>query len=805
MATWKKVIVSGSVAELSASLYRGPGQSPQQITNLASTTILSGSFSGSFYGSFNGASLGGNTLEAATYDGDWGGGYFQTGSAGDGIWEIGVTTYSTAIDDINELLGTFVSVSDVNPLQTGTYTHTATATQTATSKILSFGTNLTDGNNNSYYPAKRATDASTYAQGGSDLNLNGTFTTNGAGTGDITTSATKTGTIYHIANNHSVVFTLKGTAGSFTNGTQTGNNPVRYFHEGVLEVYVNDASTPKIAVSLSGSTAAINTTLNNVTVVAGAVGNVYQSLLGQTQTTEAAGNTHKYRAGASVTVANAAFRDGWNWIAIVHNTQPGDAAGSDRTLKLYEFIKHSDSSTLINDGTTHVTAGVDAYNNFAITQGDSAFHYLSGVKYFSNTATISPLTSSILVSNSYKMVHPSISTTLGTPLISTGERFVATGSKISAADSINTTNTTANSTAAASIPILNATATTPFDSTLSASIYESFDITDYSDFFGWKDANDITGATITVTNNFKSPTSVTSAAFSTGSFYFKKGTVAGNTSQREYFNDETRRLPSNVDVTSAPVIAALKTTSAIGNTYGWNSETSLVSATAGYSDGLLCQPNNFVTGDGLSTGKLVYPSKGARNSDGNFTTVDLGPTSNVNYSAASGERYFYRNFYLNSSNSVTGIGFTAKGSATIVLSDATFTSNSNQIKVDFKIPGYYTAWIPMFDDADYSLSPGQLSRIAPNSSAALSTITVDTNGLNYTFASTSRKNILNRFDALGGAASVTAAAANAISIVVRITVPAGWTGNLTYLSTSALTGTVDTSGYDTTNANITWS
>lgn len=50
MATWKKVIVSGSVAELSASLYRAPGQPLQQVTDLASTTVLSGSFSGSFAG-----------------------------------------------------------------------------------------------------------------------------------------------------------------------------------------------------------------------------------------------------------------------------------------------------------------------------------------------------------------------------------------------------------------------------------------------------------------------------------------------------------------------------------------------------------------------------------------------------------------------------------------------------------------------------------------------------------------------------------------------------------------------------------
>jgi hypothetical protein len=801
MAEWKKVIVSGSVAELSASLYRGAGQSPQQVTNLASTTILSGSFSGSFHGTFNGANIG-NTLEATTYDNNWGGGYFQTGSVGDNIWEIGVTTYSTAIDDINELLGSLVSVSDVQPLTAGTVAHTAGGSPvTATSKNLSFGTDgaLSDADNNNYYPVKRNTDASTFAAGGANITLNGTYTA--AGSGDITTSATKSGTIYHLASNHSVAFTLKGTAGSFTNGTQTGNNPTRYFHEGVLEVYINNASAPAISVSLSGSDGAISTTSNNVTVVAGAVGNVYQSILGQAQSTQASGNTHKYRAGVSVTVANGAFRDGWNWIAIVHNTAPGDAAGSDRTLNLYEFIKHSDSSTLTNNGTSLVTNGSNAYNNFAITQGDGLYHYLSGVKYYTSTATVTPLTSSLSVSNSYRMVHPSVSITQGVG-IATGEKYIASGSKTSA--TVTTINATANSNPNATTPNLDANAATPYDSTLKLDLYETFDLGDFSNFFGYKDDNDILGSTFTVANSFKSPSSVTSGQFTTGSFYFKKGTASGNTSLKEYFNDEARRLPSNVDLTSAGVIAALKTTSAINTTYAWDSEGDL-STDVGYSDGLLCQPNSLTGGNGLTLGRLLHPTKGALNSDGNFTSVNLGPASNVNYSTATGVKYFYRNFYLNSSNTPTGIGLTAKGSARLVFSDATPTGN--QIKIDFKVPGYYTSegWISFFDDANLSLTGGgTLTRFVPNlSSPAVLTnqyIDIDSSGLNFSSGGNSHKILLNRWD---GGASITAANTNTLSVVVRITVPSGWTGYLDYLSVSLVTS--DVSSISTNSADITWS
>lgn len=87
MATWKKVIVSGSVAELSASLYRATGQPLQQVTNLASTTVLSGSFSGSFAGNFN---------IGAAEDGTYTDGLFTDFTI--------ATPVGTAVDRFNEVL-----------------------------------------------------------------------------------------------------------------------------------------------------------------------------------------------------------------------------------------------------------------------------------------------------------------------------------------------------------------------------------------------------------------------------------------------------------------------------------------------------------------------------------------------------------------------------------------------------------------------------------------------------------------------------------------------------------------------------
>lgn len=72
MATWKKVIVSGSQAELaavSASIALLVGAN-QQITTQQSTTFLTGSFTGSFTGTANLPDLTHSTgIEPFTYDG----------------------------------------------------------------------------------------------------------------------------------------------------------------------------------------------------------------------------------------------------------------------------------------------------------------------------------------------------------------------------------------------------------------------------------------------------------------------------------------------------------------------------------------------------------------------------------------------------------------------------------------------------------------------------------------------------------------------------------------------------------------
>lgn len=112
--------------------------------------------------------------------------------------------------------------------------------------------------------------------------------------------------------------------------------------------------------------------------------------------------------------------------------------------------------------------------------------------------------------------------------------------------------------------------------------------------------------------------------------------VNGANNSVEDFNLESFRLPSNLSLTSTSYASGGGNGPAV-----WNSQTSLVSGTAGY-DGLL-----------VYNGALRYPLQGFdsgdfRNvDDGNLNgpTIPGGYAGNPNYSAASGERAYLRYFY----------------------------------------------------------------------------------------------------------------------------------------------------------------
>ena len=804
MATWKKVIVSGSVAELSASLYRASGQPLQQVTDLASTTVLSGSFSGSFFGTFNGASAGGSTLESTVFNQSanqpWESGYFAAVSgSGDaeseGVWKTGTTSVSTAIADLNKLISSLISITPTANLTTAANQQVfSNGTNKVSARKLSFGADgtLDSTDNNSYYAVLRSTDASSYVPGGtSNLNLNGNWSSDGDSTATALETTTTTDRTDYIFHNGTLTLTinLRGDSAAIANssggGTVAGARPIRYFNTGSLKVFVNDSAAPKVTLNLSTTTAATASVYNNVTVNVGAVGNKYLN----STTTEASGDTYKYRVANTVSIANAAWRNGWNWVAVVHDRPSAD---TDYTLDIYEFIKHDSEPQMTGMVTVStINNGSVANGNVSLTSTSTA--YLSGVKYHSGTVTMTPVTSSFYVENAYKMVHPGITINNGTSNITLTTKAIASGSKTSATQTA--TNATVTAVPAVAVPDLDATLVTPYDSNLSMQVFDEFQISSgFSNFFGFKPANTIVGSTISVTHPFK--TTQTSTAFSTGSFLLKTGTPSTNTDMVEFFIDETRRLTStyNIDTNAATLATA-------GALNLWDSTTALGSS--GY-DGALCQPTASVNSvmDSVTQGALVYPTKGGPSANGNFN-VGLGPSSNANYSSTTGTVYYLRRFFNSNANTPTGIGFSAKGDCTIV--SGTPTTGTNEVKIEFRFPNRYSAdgYYNILGNSDIiplGTGPGKIVRSYPLSTDSITSMTVNSNGLSFSSQGSSCKSILMEFSAYAGGLAIASTACNAQSIVLKVTVPQGWTGHLTGLSFALLPNTF--SGYSPTTAHF---
>ena len=92
-------------------------------------------------------------------------------------------------------------------------------------------------------------------------------------------------------------------------------------------------------------------------------------------------------------------------------------------------------------------------------------------------------------------------------------------------------------------------------------------------------------------------------------------------------------------------------------------------------------------------GALRYPTQSLNS--GNFTSVANGPAGNVNYSGASGDRYFFRKFQNNTGGTQKSLSLKVNGSGTIVPHSASLSSSA--IKVYVKLPqtdsGSSTGWV----------------------------------------------------------------------------------------------------------------
>ena len=246
--------------------------------------------------------------------------------------------------------------------------------------------------------------------------------------------------------------------------------------------------------------------------------------------------------------------------------------------------------------------------------------------------------------------------------------------------------------------------------------------------------NPTSGSTITVRTTARR--TVQASATSTGGSVTNillDNVAASSTQTQEDFNDEVYRLVSNsnFDLTGTAVTGT------------WTSSNSIADAgSAGYNDGLQ-----------VYNGTLVIPSV-------NFSTIANGPAGNPNYSTGvTGARTYYRFFNMTSARS--NFTLTVSGTATPRAYSYSMTNNTNDIKIAIKLPnsgGEGTGWMDvtaLFATAVWTDGSGCLlsGSFAMNSAR---TITVGTKST--------------------GSSTVSG------KVFLRITVPQGWTGNLTTVS-----------------------
>ena len=248
--------------------------------------------------------------------------------------------------------------------------------------------------------------------------------------------------------------------------------------------------------------------------------------------------------------------------------------------------------------------------------------------------------------------------------------------------------------------------------------------------------NPTAGSTITLKTTAKR--TVQTTQISTGSSIANillDNVAASSTISAEGFDDEVYRMLSNADFDN-------NTTAVVSS---WTSANSIANAgNVGYNNGLQ-----------VYNSSLIYPST-------NFSTISNGPTSNVDYSGGvcTGIRYYYR-FCDMTPTARSNFTLTVTGTATPRSSSYTMTTNSNDIKIDIKLPNNSsegTGWL----DATVLFATGQWT---------------DGKGclLSGSFAMNSAKTVTV------GTKSTGSVSVNG-KVFVRITVPQGWSGNLTALS-----------------------
>lgn len=220
--------------------------------------------------------------------------------------------------------------------------------------------------------------------------------------------------------------------------------------------------------------------------------------------------------------------------------------------------------------------------------------------------------------------------------------------------------------------------------------------------------------------------------------------TTGDTDTNEPMNTEDYRLDNSIESNLTDITGW---SSGGSSNYTWTSTNSLVGGDANHNDGLL-----------MYNGTLRYPSI-------NFSAITDGPAGNVDYSSASGERVYYRFYYLQSAQNfdmrVTG------SSTTFVAATNIGALSGNNLAIELLAPsqttdGVTTEW------KDCTVSYTTDSAIGCYSSS---------NGSNV-------GSISGQAWGLTTGGKTTANSGDAI--VLKITAPSTWSGNISQINITKL-------------------
>jgi hypothetical protein len=230
---------------------------------------------------------------------------------------------------------------------------------------------------------------------------------------------------------------------------------------------------------------------------------------------------------------------------------------------------------------------------------------------------------------------------------------------------------------------------------------------------------------------------------STQSFLLLNSVADTASATNEVFDGETYRVPSNRSLTDT-------TGFTVGGAGLWSSTTSIVGATPGYSDGLL-----------VYDGSLYYPSASAVVNSGDFSIIANGPAGNPNYSVALGVRTYWRYFYFSSAtqNFVLNIAHSGANFKTVASGLSLGTGDAN---VELLAPNTTSNGVSIeFKDA----------LVAYTSDNAIGCHAATYGNTAYT--------------AWGMTLGSKSTSTSGNAVILRITVPSGWTANISNISVTA--------------------